>query len=339
MRSSSVVLAALLVVGCSGNSVDSGSDAGEGADAQVVVDDAGNVVVIDGAVVNPPVDGAVVMPVDSGIITGPRRDQVCMRWKNDRADTSEGAFAGNIAMCLPGENSATGKANALKLINLYRFIADLPAVTESAPLSTKAQACSLMMDANNALSHTPPTTWTCYTAGGAEAAGKSNISTTAGVQAIDLYMNDRGNATTMGHRRWLLSNSLGPVGLGSAPGGSCAWVIGGTGNAGKAWRAWPAPGPFPFAAMSQGGFGMTVDVTGWTVQSDSINLGSATVTVTEGGVDRPVTVTQLGANYGSRYAIRFVANGWTSAAGKNYHVVVGGVTTPIAYDVEMVACP
>ena len=43
----------------------------------------------------------------------------------------------------------------------YRFIADLPAVTESAPLSTKAQQCSLMMDANNALSHMPPTTWMC----------------------------------------------------------------------------------------------------------------------------------------------------------------------------------
>lgn len=32
-----------------------------------------------------------------------------------------------------------------------------------------------MMSANNALSHTPPSTWTSYTANGAEAAGNSNI--------------------------------------------------------------------------------------------------------------------------------------------------------------------
>jgi len=75
------------------------------------------------------------------------------------------------------------------------------------------------------------------------------------------------------------------------------------------------------------------------VQSDNINLGSATVTVTDAGQARPVSVTQLGANYGSRYAIRFTANGWTSQAGHTYHVVVGGVTTPITYDVEMVTCP
>ena len=325
-------LVALLLIGCSGNQISSGDDdAGSEVDAGSRVDDAGNVV--------PPVDSAVVVPIDSGVVTGPRRDQVCMRWKNDRMNRSEGTFTGSIAQCQPGDVTAPGRANALKLLNMYRFIADLPAVTNDAALDVKAQACALMMDANNALSHTPPTSWTCYSAAGAEAAGKSNIASTAGVEAMDLYMNDRGNATTMGHRRWFLSNSLGPVGLGSAPDGSCAWVIGGGGRAGKPWMAWPAPGPFPFEAMSAGGFGSTIDVTGWTVQSDNINLGSATVTVTDAGQARPVSVTQLGANYGSRYAIRFTANGWTSQAGHTYHVVVGGVTTPITYDVEMVTCP
>lgn len=267
-----------------------------------------------------------------------RREQVCARWRADRADRAEGTFTGNADQCLPGDITAPGRANALKVLNLYRFIADMAPVPSDATLDAKAQSCALMMHANGVLNHTPPTTWKCYDATGAEAAARSNLAHVPAVEAIDQYMNDFGNETTLGHRRWILANRLRWVGIGSAPNGSCLWVIDGNGTELKPWRAWPAPGPFPFEATNNGGIGLPLDVTGWSVQSDVIDLRTATVTVTDGGQHRPVVVNRLESHAGSRTAIRFVTSGWVSEVGHTYRVEVGGVTPPIAYDVEMVAC-
>lgn len=265
---------------------------------------------------------------------------LCERWKSDRAQLGEGDWSGAVDACDPGVMSQDGRDNALRLVNLYRFIAGLPAVTEDPTRTSQAQACALMMHANGQLSHTPPMNWKCWTADGAGAAGKSNISSTPGVLAVDLYMVDPGNDTTIGHRRWLLSNYLGPIGLGSTSVNSCLMVIGGNGNAGKPWLAWPPPGLVPYQAMHVPTIGWAnVDETGWTVQSDTIDLGAATVTVTVDGVDRPVAVNVLGQNYGSSHAIRFVPQGWTVEPGKTYEVELGNVAQPIAYSVQIVDCP
>jgi hypothetical protein len=238
---------------------------------------------------------------------------------------------------MPGDISADGRANALRLYNLYRWLADLPAVTTDATRDRQAQACALMMRANGMLSHTPPMTWRCWTQEGADGAGSSNISSGPGVASADGYMIDPGNATTIGHRRWILSNSLGPIGIGStATGASCMQNLRGTGRAGKPWLAWPPPGNVPLQAII-GRRGST-DSTGWTVQSDNINLASAAVTVTSGGEARPVTVTQLMGGYGSRYAFRFNPQGWQTTAGQTYSVSVTGIATPISYDVSVVNC-
>jgi hypothetical protein len=82
----------------------------------------------------------------------------------------------------------------------------------------------------------------------------------------------------------------------------------------------------------------SVDVTGWSIQSDKIDLSAAQVTVTMDGAAQPVTVTQLLANYGTKYAIDFIPQGWKTQAGKTYSVSVSGVTPVIAYDVQIVDC-
>ena len=275
-------------------------------------------------------------------ISGDRQTQVCLRWKCDRANLSEGTWSGAVSGCNAGDLGASARANSLRLINLYRFLAELPAVTTDAVRDQKAQECALMMDANNTLNHSPPTSWSCYTSGGAEAAGKSNICSGRAVGCIDLYMADSGNATTLGHRRWFLSNQLGPVGIGGTSGGSCHWVIGGSGSVNRAWTAWPPPGPVPLGAIHIPG-NTSVDSTGWSVQtySSSYNLANAQVTVKDNGQPVPVTVTQLLANYGSSYAIRFNPQGWTTQAGHTYSVTVTapGVATPISYTVQPVNCP
>lgn len=247
----------------------------------------------------------------------------------------EEAWNGNAASCMAGDMSATSRDTALRLVNLYRYIAQLPAVTTDPARNQQDQACALMMQANNTINHTPPESWSCYSADGAKAASSSNLASTGAIAAVDGYMVDPGNATTIGHRRWILSNSLGPIGIGSTGRYSCMWTLSGTGKAGKQWTAWPSPGVFPLQAF--GPSRQTIDSTGWTIQSDSINLANAQVAVTFNGTAQPVTVTQLQANYGSRYAIRFNPMGWTSAVG-TYHVAVTGISTPIEYDINVVSC-
>src|SRR6185436_1586987 len=97
---------------------------------------------------------------------------------------------------------------------------------------------------------------------GALAAASSNISTSPAVQSVDLYMIDTGNITSLGHRRWILSNTLGPVGIGSTNAASCLWVLDGRGHARAEWTAWPPAGVVPWEALHLSR-SESVDSTGW----------------------------------------------------------------------------
>lgn len=265
---------------------------------------------------------------------------VCTQWKTARANLSEGTWTGNVASCDPGDMAPEARANALRLVNLYRALSGLAPVTMSAEGNRLAQACALLMRANGTITHTPPSSWKCYTAEAAKTAGGSSLSSGPGVSSVDGYMVDPGNPTTIGHRRWILSNWLTEVGFGSADRFSCQYQPVRSMNArgGKPWVAWPPAGQVPIQAWGGRYLGGMLDQTGWTVQSDSINLRGASVRVSVGGADRPVTVNQLGANYGSAYALRFTPSGWTAKAGETYHVTVSGISTPIEYDVQVVDC-
>jgi hypothetical protein len=265
---------------------------------------------------------------------------VCARWNGDRANLSEGTWSGSVATCTVGDISADGRANALRLFNLYRWLADLPAVQTEASRDAQAQACALMMDAEGELSHDPGEDWACYTEAGAQGASSSNISGGPGVSSVDAYMIDNGNETTHGHRRIVLSNQLGPIGLGSTgPGGaSCMQNLRGTGTATKTWMAWPSPGIIPLQAIRRNN-NSSLDRTGWSVQSNTIDVTAATVTITAGGVNQPVTKSNLTGTYGgARYAIRIVPMGWTTMAGQTYTVSLAGTSTPISYTVQVVDC-
>lgn len=269
---------------------------------------------------------------DTGALPSSERAvEVCRRWNTDRADLSEGTWSGDIDACEASDVSAPGRENALKVLNLYRFLADMPEVEMDPERNQKAQECALMQSANG-LSHEPPTSWKCYTEVGAIASGVSSISGGRGVESIDLYMTDgEFNADTMGHRRWVFANSLGPVGFGSAK-SSCFHQADGTSNARKPFVAWPPPGPVPLQAILT----TKVDTAGWTIQSDGTNLEEATVSVDEGGAPLAVTQTTLPGGYGSRYALRIVPSNWTLSAGHSYHVTVSG--TDIGYTIDVVDC-
>lgn len=268
-------------------------------------------------------------------------EAVCQRWNGDRASLSEGQFSGSVAACDAGDISQDAKDNMVKLVNLYRWLCNLPAVTRDAAKDADAQACAIIMAANGKLSHTPSEDWKCWTPAGADAAKKSNISTAPGVTSVDRYMVDSGahNHDTLGHRRWILSRTLGPIGVGSTgTQASCLHVIGGKGNATGSFVGWPPAGKVPLAAFAPYGK-ESIDSTGWSVQSDGIIMTKAQVKLTDGdGTALQIEQWPLGSGYGSKYAVGFRPVGWKTEAGKTYHVEVGGIPVPFSYDVEVVDC-
>jgi hypothetical protein len=272
---------------------------------------------------------------------GALRQIVCGRWNADRQELSEGRWSGNVEHCDAGEISADGIDSALRMVNLYRWLAALPAVTTTPERNRLAQECALMQHANwkrSGLSHEPPRSWECYGEDGATGSMTSNLSTGPGVTSVGAYMLDLGNEDHLGHRRIILSNFLGPIGLGSTgPGGaSCMQAIPGSGEAGKPWVAWPPPGLFPMDAYSYPPY--SLDSTGWSIQSEAIDLSSAEVEVRANGSVVPVRVMPLQGRSGSTNAIRIVPRGWRARSGEKYSVSVTRTSTPIAYEFEIVDC-
>ena len=100
----------------------------------------------------------------------------------------------------------------------------------------------------------------------------------------------------LGHRRWLLSNSLGPIGVGSTSSFSCLQVLTGSGDARARWVTWPPPGDVPVQALHIAGW-MDVDKAGWSIQSDYIDLRGGEVTVTRDGIEVATDVWELDAGY------------------------------------------
>ena len=187
---------------------------------------------------------------DTGQETEDIGSVVCERWNEARSDLSEGTWDGNASQCEVGDISSQGRENALRLVNFYRWLNNLSMVSTSSEKNAAAQACALIMHANSTLTHYPSSDMSCYTQSGADAAGASNLSPTPGVYAVDLYMADMGNETTLGHRRWILSNWLGDIGLGSTDAYSCMHVIGGNGNGTQEWTAFPPAGRVPIEMFS-----------------------------------------------------------------------------------------
>lgn len=263
---------------------------------------------------------------------------LCARWKAARTNLMESAWTGNAAMCMAGDMTAEDRMKAHTLHSLYRQMAGLEPVEMTDEGNRLAQGCALLMAANGKISHTPDSSWKCFTDEAAKTASSSSLSSGGAISSVDGYMIDPGNPTTIGHRRWILSNMLSSVGYGSAGRFSCQYQPAKRPAAGaKAWVAWPPAGQIPVQAM--GSRFATIDSTGWTIQSDTISFAGATVTVTVDGMNQPVTVTQLDRGYGSTNAMRFNPMGWTTAANKKYHVKVDGISMPIEYDVEVVDCP
>jgi hypothetical protein len=184
------------------------------------------------------------------------------------------------------------------------------------------------------LNHYPPSTWTCYAADGASAAGSSNLAWggTARVPgtSVHFYVNESGNG--LGHRRWCLAAGLKATYFGAADSATCMHSLPSTGDVSNPlWIAYPNPG---FAPVEN--FGV------WSVQSEVLGFAAATVTVQDEATGTPLSVTQITEpSYYAGEALGWTPNGWSPVANTTYRVTITGASGapgPISWTTTPVQC-
>ncbi len=266
-------------------------------------------------------------------------------------------WTGSVNGCVPGTTTQAYKDAVLQRINWFRGMAGVPAgVSLDSALGAKDREAALMMSANQALDHTPPPSWTCYTAAGAEAAGKSNICYWYGSfndpGCVELYIRDHGaNNAPVGHRRWLLYPQTDVMGTGDVgqstvngetyPTANAIWVIPSSSPPRPATRddfvAWPPQGYVPYKVVPPR----------WSISYPGANFAGASVTMTRGALSIPVALIPVENGYGEN-TLAWVANNlnandvqanWAKPqADETVHVTVsnviaGGLTRTFTYDV------
>lgn len=270
--------------------------------------------------------------IPPGDPAGRAATDVCAQWSAGHVERSSDPWtevAGD--MCGAGSMPADAIDDTLRRINMFRWMVGLEPITDDPGQHPNDQACALMMTRNGSLSHAPPMSWTCYSAGGAAGAGSSNLALGVGSPggAIDLYMDDSG-VPSLGHRRWVLNGPLGRVGIGFAGNAQCLGVFDMSGSSDRQWTSWPNPGPIPSEALRGS----------WSFHSNRIAMGGATVTVVRvgDGMMLPVTVGHPPDGYGPS-TVSWDPMGWSPAVGQRYRVTIDGIAGgPITYEVEPVSC-
>ncbi len=286
-------------------------------------------------------DGGACLPGDPGVPALRSEAQVCEAWRKGHEVTTPMPFTKTTMTCDPGTLARGGMDDALARLNMYRYLAGLAPVADSASDDVNDQACALMSAWNPAgpQAHSPPSTATCFTPQGAAGAGSSNIAwgCRSPSDAMDQWMIDWGNETTFGHRRWMLNPPLGPIGFGYYEGGNnygSAACLGVFGSSGSGPRppviSLPPPGFVPLELAN-----MT-----WTVQGD-VPFQDAGITITgASNATYAASLFPLQGSYGGSGALRIDRMGWTPAAGETYHVVLTGEGhAPVEWDVKPVSCP
>lgn len=252
----------------------------------------------------------------------------------------------DIAGCRAGTLKAAAKDEFLARLNDIRARHGLAPVVYSTDEDVQQADSSLMMAANVALSHTPPTSWRCYTSSGAAGAGASNLIGGWGTglrfdSEDDLLAGwlREGGSASLGHRRWILHPFLRKTSYGRVsallPDGRRATTA--SMRVFSFVSAGPAPSTVPpFVGFPQGDypsryFALT-DYLSFSVIPSAINNGAdrsvdfsaATVTVQGPSGTLPVTnLTRDNDGYGIANNIQWRVTGL--AANTSYAVTIAGV--------------
>ena len=203
------------------------------------------------------------------------------------------SWTGNVSSCNAGNISDAARRTMINAINFARTVNYLEPIhglySRTADNNLAAQKAALMMEANGALSHNPPTSWRCYTKLGATTASQSNLAlygaTWTPLAAIESMLDEPGASNYyVGHRRWLLYPDANNFGFGMTARAAAVKVIGVANDATNVdplWTMWPSRGYFPSTLEPAGR---------WSVSTKAgVNLAYASVKVTKDGASVAVT--------------------------------------------------
>lgn len=242
-------------------------------------------------------------------------------------------WTGAVSGCQAGQVSRAFREAVVRRINLYRAYAGLPVVSLEESWSDAGQEAALLMSANDATGHTPPATWKCFTAAGADGALRSNLVLgETGARGVDLAMDDPGASNSdAGHRRWFLHPPLAWVGVGGLPSTAqgraslAVRVVGGPyqERSPRAFVAWPPEGFVPRLLLPR-------QSRRWSFSVPDADFGAAKVTVSEDGKAVGVVKEALKAGAGDATLVWVVGSDLLTPrlADTVWDVSVTGVKTP-----------
>lgn len=270
------------------------------------------------------------------------QSEVCDHWADGHVLTTNSPLVASGAECDAGKLTQAAIVDTLTRINMFRWMAGLGPTSNDPALDAEAQLCANLeawWPFTGGSPHSPPSSSKCYTPAGGAAAGKSNIAWGSGnpAQAIDQFIEDNGNETTLGHRRWILNPPLDPVGIGFWKTGGlygnaeCLEVFGSGGNGpNPSWTAMPPPGFVP----------SEVATWTWSFHGSLGGIANAQISMLRVDDAAPLSVKVLKLQQGfAQDAISWVPQGWQAQAGKTYRVTVSGLAAgDVTYDVKPVAC-
>lgn len=260
-----------------------------------------------------------------------------------QGDKISSGWAGDVAAGNEGTISESYKEATKDRVNFYRAMAGVPAgVVLRDDWNAKAQKAALMMSANGELNHFPPTSWTHFSADGAEAAGKSNLSLEHGgpVAVMDQMKDDGDSNFPVGHRRWILFPPATEMGVGTVDpksGYSAAaalWVVQDNPDAGvdrTKFAAWPPPGFVPHSLI----------YSRWSFSYPGADFSNASVSVTANAAPPSVvTLETFTDGYGDNALVFKVKDSKLAKPGKDRvyvvtvsNVLVEGVSRTFEYTV------
>jgi uncharacterized protein with LGFP repeats/uncharacterized protein YkwD len=260
-----------------------------------------------------------VTPVSPNAINTYSRAAVASAYANQWLPTTTSPinWTGNAASCTAGTESPDSLAKGAQAVNFYRGLAGLDSISLTSSQNTLAQQTALLMEANGQISHTPPSSWNCYTAQGAQGAATSNLHGGTGAffigsasEPIKAYMDEsEANNAPVGHRRWILNPDTVTMGMGTTNKFNALNVTGApldTNRTSPTMFGFPGSGYFPQQLEPNGEWSLSsdqgVDFSAANVSVKNANgaaLGVIPLSTAEGYGPNTISFQVQGLNYAS----------------------------------------
>ena len=245
-----------------------------------------------------PVTGGFAVNTDSREETRQFYNAIFPTSDNVPQDSTADAVNG---ACTPGHNSDAFQQAELRRINWFRAMAGLPASIYLDPIDDwGSQQMAVIITANNALNHNPPTNYACYNTFAAHYAGGDQSLGADGAQATTDFIWDFGAKNNeVGHRRWLLYPQEIVMGVGDVPGsgtnatGNLTYVFDplsfGTRPATRQpYVSWPPEGYVPYQVVYPY----------WSFGLSNANFSGATVSMKSNGIPVSVAIQPYQTGFG-----------------------------------------